>query len=106
MIDWRIGIFLRLLDKHPPDRFFLVDRVRPEGVMHNGLVVAYEEANEIGELLVRDALYVQEELNVTSLDLRYGLNVDLASPDGKRLYFNIKVSGPGRPASPLSPWFE
>src|SRR5712691_7255785 len=103
MIDWRIGIFLRLLDKHPPDRFFHVDRVRPEGMMHDGLVVAYEEANEIGELLVRDALYVQEELNVTPLDLRYGLNVDLASPDSKSLYFNIEVRGPGRLPSPPSP---
>jgi hypothetical protein len=77
-----------------------------KGVMHNGLVVAYQEANEIGELLVRDALYVEEDLDVTPLDLRYALNVNLAGPDSQRLNFNIEVRGPGRLPSPPSPWFE
>jgi hypothetical protein len=74
--------------------------------MRTDLVVTYEETNEIGELPIRDTLYIQEELDVTSLDLRYGLNVDLAGPDGERLYFKIEVQGPGRMPSPPSPWFE
>src|SRR2546422_9854718 len=41
VIDGRIRIFFRLLDKHAPDRFFLLHRVRPEGAMRDGLVVAY-----------------------------------------------------------------
>jgi len=35
--------------------------------MYDGLVVANENANEVGELLVRVALYVQEELYVLPL---------------------------------------
>ena len=38
--------------------------------MRNGLLVTYEEADEIRELLIRDTLYIQEELVVTSPDLR------------------------------------
>jgi hypothetical protein len=63
--------------------------------MYDSLVVVYENADEIGELLVRDAFYVQEEFYILSLDLRNGLNVYLASPDSKSLYFNIEVWGPG-----------
>ena len=37
-------------------------------MMRNSLAVAYEQANEIRELLIRDPLYIQEELSVTSLD--------------------------------------
>jgi len=74
--------------------------------MRNGLLVTYEEADEIRELLIRDALYIQEQLDVTSLDLRHRLNVDLSGPDGERLYFKIEVRGLGRTPSAPSPWFE
>lgn len=74
--------------------------------MRNSLMVACEQANQIGELLIRDTLYVQEELNVSSLDLRYRLNVDFAGPDGERLYFRIEVRRLGHTPSPPSPWFE
>jgi hypothetical protein len=74
--------------------------------MHNGLMVAYEKANEIEELLIRYTLYIQEDLNVTSLDLGYRLNVDLSGPDGERLYFKIEVRGLSHTSPPPSPWFE
>jgi hypothetical protein len=74
--------------------------------MGSGLVVTYEETNEIGELLIRDTLHIQEDLSVASRDLRYRLNVDLAGPDGERLYFKLEVRGAGRSPSPPSPWFE
>ena len=73
--------------------------------MYDGLVVVYENADEIGELLVRDTLYVQEEFYVISLDLRNSLNVDLASPDRRSLYLNIEVWEPGF-LPPPSPWSE
>ena len=69
-------------------------------------MVTYQKANEIRKLLIRDTFYIQEELNVTSLDLRDRLNVDLAGPDGERLYFNIEMRWPDRMSSPPSPWFE
>src|SRR5712675_2380666 len=78
MVDRGVGILLRLLDKVTPYGFFLLHRVRPKGVMCDGLMVADEEANEIGELLIRDSLNIQEEFNIASLDFWYGLNVDLA----------------------------
>jgi hypothetical protein len=74
--------------------------------MRNALMVVYEEANEIGEPPIRHTLDIQEELDITPLDLREGLNVDLAGPDGERLYFKIEVRGAGRVLSPPSAWFE
>ena len=71
--------------------------------MRNGLLVTYEEADEIRELLIRDALYIQEQLDVTSLDLRHRLNVDLSGPDGERLYFKIEVRGSDSTPPPPSP---
>jgi hypothetical protein len=74
--------------------------------MCDGLMVADEEANEIGELLIWDSLYIQEEFSVASLDFWYRLNVDLAGPDGECLYLKIVVRGWRRTPSPPSPWFE
>jgi hypothetical protein len=59
--------------------------------MRNSLTVAYEQANEIRGLLIRDTLYIQEELSVTLLDFGCRFNVDLASSDGESLYFNIEM---------------
>src|ERR1035437_2409565 len=54
---------------------------------------------EIAELLVRDTLYIQEDLSIASRDLRYRLNVDLAGPDGERLYFKHEVRSAARSRS-------
>src|SRR5438876_1235206 len=70
MIDGRLGIGVCFLNEHVPDRFLVLDCVRPERVMGSGPVLVYEEADEIGEHLIRNALDVQVELDVTSLDLR------------------------------------
>jgi len=70
VVDGRIRIFVCFLNEHVPDRFLILDRVPPEGVMGSGPTVVYEETDEVRELLIWNTLYIQEELNVTSLDLR------------------------------------
>jgi len=37
--------------------------------MGSGPTIVYEEIDEVRELLIWNTLYIQEELNVTSLDL-------------------------------------
>jgi hypothetical protein len=74
--------------------------------MGKGLVVQYEETKQIAELPIRDTLYIEEELDITSLGLWYRSNVDLAGSDSERLYFKIEVRGLGHTLPPPSPWPE
>jgi hypothetical protein len=74
--------------------------------MRNSLTVAYEQTNEIRELLIRDTLYVQEELSVTSLNFGYCFHVDLPGPDGESLYLEIEVRRLNPCPLPPSPWFK
>jgi hypothetical protein len=54
-------------------------------------VIAYENTDEIRQLPIWNPLNVQKEGNITFLDLRWCLVVNLATSNGERLYFEVEV---------------
>lgn len=106
VIDGGVGIFANLLHELLPDGLLIRGYVSPEGMLSSGAVIAYEKTDEIRQLPIWKPLNVQKEGNITFLDLRWCLDVNLAASNGERLYFEVEVVRSLPIASPPSSRLE
>ncbi len=82
MVEGCVGILADRFKKGAPHVPFVWGCVSPKSVIRAGIVLAYQETNQVIELPIRYSLDIEKQFNMLPRERRDLLQVDFSGSDG------------------------